>query len=90
MSIKGIVYNCKQATFLIEKRQVTRLSIKENAELFIHLMGCKFCRLYKRQSIEINHMVHKLFQQSSKNENRLDDTYKKQLQDLIDEERNKN
>lgn len=88
-NLKKIIYNCKQATFLIEKKSVSRLSFREVIELRIHLAGCSFCRLYKKQSRVINEMVQELFRSSMHSELRLDDNFKKELQDRIEEELNR-
>ncbi len=88
--LKKIIYNCRQATLLIEKKQMVKLSIHEKLELRIHLAGCSFCRLYNTQSRMINVMVQQLFQSSVNNEIHLDDDFKKELQERIDRELDKN
>jgi len=88
--LKKIIYNCKQATFLIEKKAVTRLSFRETIELRIHLFGCGFCRVYGKQSQVINMMVRELFHNSMQGNIRLDDSFKRELQNRIEEELNKN
>jgi hypothetical protein len=82
--LKRIVYNCKKATLLIEKKEMGRLTIREFIELRIHLVGCSFCRLYKKQSLKINEMVNELFKRSGSTTIRLDDTFKKDLQERIE------
>ncbi len=89
-NLKKIIYNCKQATFLIEKKSIKRLSFREAIELRIHLFGCSFCRLYKKQSRVINEMVQELFRSSVQSNIRLNDNFKKELQERIEEELNKN
>jgi DNA polymerase III delta prime subunit len=88
--LKKIIYNCKQATFLIEKKAITRLSFREVIELRIHLYGCSFCKLYSKQSRIINEMVQELFRSSMHSELKLDEDFKKELQERIEEELNKN
>lgn len=88
--LKRIQYNCKQATFLIEKKHIQGLNMKERVELRIHLTTCSICRIYQRQSKVINLMVHQLFQSTQKTDVHLDDDYKKELQERIEEELNKN
>ena len=88
--LKKIIYNCKQATFLIEKKAMTRLSFRETIELRIHLFGCGFCRVYGKQSQVINMMVRELFHHSMQGNIRLDDSFKKELQNRIEAELNKN
>ncbi|MDP9079809.1 MAG: hypothetical protein M3O71_20460 [Bacteroidota bacterium] len=88
--LKKIIYNCKQATFLIEKRSMGKITFRETIELRIHLYGCSFCRIYKKQSRVINEMVQELFRSSMQRNAKLDDGFKKELQDRIEEELNKN
>jgi hypothetical protein len=88
--LKDIQYNCKQATFLIEKKLIGKLTFREVIELRIHLAGCSVCKLFDKQSQVINAMVKQLFHSSTPPEIRLDDEYKKELHDLIEEELNKN
>ena len=88
-NLKKIIYNCKQATFLIEKKSFSKLSFREVIELRVHLYGCSFCRLYKKQSRVINDMVQELFRSSKYTEFRLDDNFKKELQERIEEELNR-
>jgi hypothetical protein len=87
--LKRIIYNCKQATFLIDKKATSRLSFREMIELRIHLYGCSFCRIYKKQSRMINEMVQELFRSSVKPEIKLDENFKNELQERIEEELSK-
>ncbi|WP_259068905.1 hypothetical protein HDF24_06200 [Mucilaginibacter sp. X4EP1] len=87
--LKKIIYNCKQATFLIDKRATSRLTFKEMIELRIHLYGCSFCRIYKKQSRMINEMVQQLFHSATKPGVKLDEDFKNELQERIEEELNK-
>jgi hypothetical protein len=71
--------NCRNATYLIEKKQISCLKNAEESDLKLHLANCAGCRLFEQQSILINQMVHHLFQ-----EPKLDGEFKKQLQDNIE------
>jgi len=53
--------NCEQATFLVDKEHYTPLSGKEKFDLKLHLMTCKFCRLYKVESHIINDKLTQVF-----------------------------
>jgi hypothetical protein len=88
--LKKIAYNCKKATLLIEKKLIGKITFREKLELKIHLAGCSICRTFERQSILINQMVKELFKASGNRQIRLDDDYKKELQNSIDERLNKN
>ena len=88
--LKKIQYNCKKATFLIEKKLITRITFREHIELRIHLLGCSVCRTYQSQTGKINEMIRQLFHNAVNKETKLDDEFKKDLQDRIEEELNKN
>jgi hypothetical protein len=82
--LEKIAYNCRQATFLIEKRQGEPLTAREKMELKIHLAGCYICRLYEQQSLLINDMVHRLFKSAGGTSDvKLDEQYKEQLKQQI-------
>ena len=87
--LKKIQYNCKQATFLIEKRQLAKLTFRETIELRIHLAGCSVCKLFDKQSHIINALVKQLLHDAGEQEMRLDDQYKQQIHTRIEDELNK-
>jgi hypothetical protein len=89
-ALKKIQYNCKKATFLIEKKLIGRITLREQLELRIHLFGCSVCRVYQKQTIKINEVIRQLFNTAVNKETKLDDGFKKDLQDRIEEELNKN
>ena len=81
--LERIAYNCRQATFLIEKKQGEELSNREKLELKIHLAGCYICRVYEDQSMMISALVRNLLKPDATTEIRLDDDYKNELQQRI-------
>ena len=85
MVIRKILYNCRHATFLIEKKQHTSLTMRERLELAIHLAGCSVCRLFQRQSRLIDRMMRGLFHSAKGQEKNLSDDFKKELQEKINE-----
>lgn len=87
--LKNTIYNCREATFLIEKKQLVPLTMRETLKLKIHLTGCSFCRLFQKQSIVINSAVHRLFSASVQQELKLDERFKNDMQSRIEEELNK-
>jgi len=88
--IKKIQYNCKKATFLIEKKMISKITFRETIELRIHLLTCGVCRLYQEQTGKINEMVRQLFNASASRDVKLDEDFKKDMQERIEEELNKN
>ena len=88
--LKSIIYNCQQATFLIEKRMLGKLTFRERIELRIHLTGCGVCTLYVKQSTKINEMVKQLLKDGVSNTVKLDDDFKEAMQEQIERKLNKN
>ena len=86
---KKIAYNCRKATFLIEKQQISNITIREKIELKIHLAGCSVCKLFQQQSILINKMLSKHFADQYKDVV-LDRDFKDKLQQKINDQLNKN
>lgn len=87
--LKKITYNCKKATYLIEKQQIGRITSLEQVELRIHLAGCSICVTFMQQSAIINQMARKLFH-SDFTELKLDEGFKEQLQKRINNHLDKN
>ncbi|GGH11129.1 zf-HC2 domain-containing protein [Mucilaginibacter phyllosphaerae] len=89
-NLKSMIYNCRQATFLIEKRMLGSLTFRERIELRIHLTGCDVCTLYVKQSQKINEMIKQLFKKPENNKVTLEDEFKEAMQQKIQRELNKN
>jgi predicted anti-sigma-YlaC factor YlaD len=87
--INKIAYNCKKATFLIEKKQISPITLREKVELSIHLAGCSVCRTFEKQSAAINKMVKEMFLSSENQNAKLDEDFKTKLQNRIDSELNR-
>ncbi len=86
---KNIIYNCKKATFLVEKKNQEGISPLQQIELRLHLMGCSVCRLYYSQTLLVDQMLRRLYPNHLKPEPGLDDAFKKGLQEDITKELNK-
>ena len=81
-----IAYNCRKATFLIEKKQGEELTTRETMELNLHLAGCYICRVYGQQSIMISAMVSNLLKgkpEGIKLDSSFKDSLKKNIEDKI-------
>ena len=79
-----IAYNCKKATYLIEKQQTGKITTIEKFQLELHLKGCEVCNIFQKQSALINQFVKKLIQPEHQ-EIKLEDGFKETLQKRIDE-----
>lgn len=84
--LRNMINNCKQATFLIEKRIIGKITAAETLQLHVHLAGCAVCRIYRQQSL----LISKVFISFENKYFKLDDAFKKALNDKIEKEINKN
>lgn len=84
-TLKDITYNCRQATYLIEKKQFGGISIKERFQLKYHLTGCSVCRIYQRQSEYISQVLQKSFADFNYARLALSSDFKQDLQAQIDQ-----
>lgn len=64
---RTLLYSCKQATELIEKKQVVSLSLIERARLNGHLSLCDSCSVYNTYSNKMNTILRSHFNQTSGN-----------------------
>jgi hypothetical protein len=87
--IRAIAYNCKKATYLIEKMELTTITMREKLELKIHLAGCSVCRIFAQQSLLINRLVKDIYHPSKETNLSLDENFKKELQEKIESKLNK-
>jgi len=87
--LRKVQYNCKKATYLLDKKLTDSISIRDHIELYIHLLGCSVCKLYAKQTRVISEMVKQLLHISEPTPAKLDDDFKKMLQDRIESELNK-
>ena len=85
-----IAYNCKKATFLIEKKQLAPLTAREKTELKIHLAGCSVCRLFQQQSTFITQLFKTKQHKELYIAIKLDEDFKSALQQKIDQKLNEN
>lgn len=57
-----MLLTCKEATFLVEKREAGKISFREKIQLKAHLWICNACKNYEKQSKIIEKMLNKIFQ----------------------------
>lgn len=51
--------NCKEATFLIDKKDEARIGLNQLVKLKWHLLICKVCATYQNQSLVLNNSFKK-------------------------------
>ncbi|WP_366184370.1 hypothetical protein [Flavobacterium ovatum] len=62
-----LLKSCKTTSELIDKQQLTPLSIKEKLQLQAHKALCKTCSAYESQSKTIDNLIIKWFGNSKLN-----------------------
>ncbi|MEO8885456.1 MAG: hypothetical protein ABI367_05295 [Mucilaginibacter sp.] len=87
--LRNIIYNCREATYLIEKRLIGKITLREKIQLHIHFYGCSVCKLFNKQSRIINTMVKQLLINKGQPDLKLDDDFKNDMQHRIEDELNK-
>lgn len=55
--------SCKEATYLVSKREEGKLTIRERLKLYFHFRICSFCKLFARQSKYMGQQTAKLEEQ---------------------------
>ncbi|MDR3022702.1 hypothetical protein [Chryseobacterium sp.] len=75
---------CSEATLLMEKRNADTISAKEKRKLNIHLMICKWCRMYKQKLEILDKVLAKTFseQKTEINESEIQDFKNKMIDKL--------
>jgi hypothetical protein len=56
-----IILTCKEATQLVEKSNMSQISFKERFALKFHLMICRICSAYKKQSTLLHEILTNKF-----------------------------
>lgn len=51
--MKYLMLNCKEATFLMAKKEEGKLSLSKRIKLSIHTSMCSFCKKFEKQTIQI-------------------------------------
>ena len=84
--LKRIAYNCRKATFLIEKKQCGAVTAQEETELKIHLTGCTICGIFEKQSDTINRFVKYNLSDPQHSNHVLNEHFKETLHNRIKQE----
>lgn len=71
--------SCKKATELVERKYEGKLTFKESFQLNLHLLMCKTCNAYKKQSKLLNKALSKFFNYSSETEHLKNEKLKEKI-----------
>ena len=84
----ALMLSCQQSTLLMTKNEYLKLSAKENMQLKMHLMGCKFCRAFDKQNKILTEKIQQIHTHPVDLE--LDEKKKKTIQHSIDDQNHTN
>lgn len=75
---------CSEATLLMEKRNAQSISAKENRMLSMHLMICKWCKMYNEKLKVLDKIFEKTFSEKKTeiNESEIQDFKNKMIDKL--------
>lgn len=52
--------NCQESTFLISKKQEDKLLLSEQLKLSLHLMFCKYCNRFSKQTAWVTKSIKQM------------------------------
>lgn len=85
--LNKILITCKEATLLIGKEQEHAITLREKFNMHLHLLFCKVCALFYKQSNHLHTVIKQLASDESVTEQiSLDEDKKATLEDLINRE----
>jgi len=84
--LSTLTFSCKRITEITEKEQVTTLSSTEKFRYKLHLLMCKLCRSYVKQSQIIEKALGNLFSTPDNDSKRLDDSARKNILEQLKKE----
>ena len=59
LTTNKLLINCKEATLMVVLQECDHLPFKKRFALWIHLLICKYCKLFNKQSKQINDVLKK-------------------------------
>lgn len=81
--MNALILSCKKATELVEKKQVTGLSFFEGFRLSTHLLLCRACRSYEKQSLLLDKIFERMFGSPKEEMQQFDQTAKEKILERI-------
>lgn len=86
--IRLFVVPCEHATYLIAKREASKLTFKEKVQLKVHLIKCKYCRYFVEEVGLINDGIDKMKANVEKGQfiTELSDASKSKMQQRLQQE----
>jgi hypothetical protein len=82
---KYINLTCEEASFLISKKQETKLTWQENLRLHFHVSFCKPCSRFAKQVVIIDASIAQFFNPNSAKSQAFSEKKKNDLEKMIEE-----
>ncbi len=79
--MNNLFFSCQHATELVEKREFVSLSLMEKVRFKGHMLMCRACRSYEKQSALMEKMFHHSFNSTENRQNapKMDDSAKNKI-----------
>jgi len=74
--------SCRKASYIIEKRAVSKITVVEKIQLKFHLAICKLCQKYEKDSAILGKILHRLHLNDNPNI-KLSEDDKKELKEKL-------
>lgn len=74
--------SCKEATYLLVQKEEVKLTLSQRFKLKLHMVLCKVCALFERQSVFIGKHARKMEQEHT-HEAHLDGAVKQRITDSL-------
>lgn len=81
--LSALTFPCLRITEMVEKKEVTGLSFTENVRYKLHVLLCKVCKSYLRQSHLIDKALKRMFGPSRVEKKELDEAAKEKILEQI-------
>ena len=82
---KYLRLSCEEATFLISKKQETKLTWRENTKLRFHVSVCEPCQRFAQQVVILDASISRFFKSSSNKSPQFSSQKKDDLEKMINE-----
>jgi hypothetical protein len=85
MKFKYFRLTCQEATFLITKKQETKLTSWEKFKLYFHQLACKSCERFAQQMVLLDASVMRFFKASAEKGHQFSVKRKASLEKMIED-----
>ena len=78
-----VTFSCMRITELVESKETTKLTFRERVKYNLHMVFCKACKSYEKQSVLIGKALSRLMFSSPQDIKTMDESSKQKILDQI-------